>query len=87
MEIPYSHNLTPFFALPVDCALSQVDRNLADKTTSPPAESANVHFLISSFPHFLISHFLISCSCFLRQPSDSTCIVRGELSAVHVDFS
>ena len=59
-----SHNLTPFFALPADCALSQVDRNLADKTTSPSAESANVHFLISSFPHFLISHFLISRSCF-----------------------
>ena len=61
----YSHNLTPFLVLPADWALGRVNHSLAavtGRTTS--AEFYSRHLLISSFPHFLISHFLISRSWF-----------------------
>ena len=57
----YSHNLSPFLVLPADRALGRVNHSLAGR---PPAEFCSRHLFISSFPHFLISYFLISHSWF-----------------------
>jgi len=57
----YSHNLSPFLVLPANRALGRVNHSLAGR---PPAEFCSHHLFISSFPHFLISYFLISRSWF-----------------------
>ena len=65
--VNYSHNLSvalPCLASWPRARSSTRNHSLPSRTTSPPAEFCSCHLLISLFPHFLTSHFLISRSWF-----------------------